>query len=242
MARGEKGEDRTVNHRILIVMLAAASREPSFRLTLPHWQKFEQPILLATPWDQPVAADLPMIWIGPGGYAGPSSVDRWRNLLPILALMSRAYDGFALVEYDSVCLLDELPMPVGLRGIEGHGSCEGFFAPRYLVPPWTVDSESLVRIARESKLTTNPRFEGGWDDRMLAAWATFAGVPILAYDHPGYHWEPGDGEGKLAQAVLSGVKWIHNIKSARTLEVVLDALKTRRASEPKENGQDGCGI
>jgi hypothetical protein len=211
--------------KTLIVINAWAGGQDTFDRNLPLWEKLGLPIVVACPTDSQVRTGHVQLAIGLASYAGPNSRTRWAFLLSFLAGLQ--YDGFVLVEYDSLSLCKTFDILPGLHGIV-QPNLEGdkFLCDQFVNPPWTLDKASLVKMARVAGKF--PQIdEGGWDDRLLAAWAQVAGVPILRYEEGGFSRgkiEPHDFPA-LTVAIARGYRWLHGVKSQEAFDAVMAAAK-----------------
>jgi hypothetical protein len=79
---------------------------------------------------------------------------------------------------------------------------------RYALAPWTLDASSARDMLRAAERFPDVTEEGE-ADRLMAAWAMLAGVPVLAHPEPGFALNtitPQD----LPNA--RGAAWIHGVK------------------------------
>jgi hypothetical protein len=210
--------------KIQVVINAWAGGQAIFDRLMPFWKAHGLPIIVVCPSNSKVKTTLPIFEAGPAGQAGPNTFTRWKNELKFLRTLD--YDGYVIFEYDSVCLDRGLIVKPGLRGI-GADSQEAYMASYYVIPPWTLDRESLNKLCHAA--IDHPEiYENGHDDRLLCAWALAAGVPILDHDRP-FH-APGGGATIVPEqyealriAVENGAVWIHGLKSQDALDVAVKA-------------------
>jgi hypothetical protein len=129
-----------------------------------------------------------------------------------------------------MCLLDKITFRNGLYGTpqtRPYDDVWKFMADRYVNPPYMLDRESARKILEAARSYPEIR-EGGYADRLLAALAMLAGVPVMQFPEGSWSrtdWnmerlDPGMKE-SLGNAIRSGSKWLHFIKTKEQFDFAM---------------------
>ena len=185
-------------------------------INMPLFEWLGLPIYVCCPANDLLQSKYPIIANGESSYIGPKSVERMR--LHLKSILKTGHDFALVCEADSFPLTKEINWTNGLQGIV-HYNLEyiRFMALRFALPPWIIDRESIERLVEVTERYPDIQ-EEGYDDRLLAAWAMHANIPILGYKPRGFAKDlltPSDF-GEIYQAYSEGVRFFHGIK---TLEV-----------------------
>lgn len=217
----------------IIYYMTHSGRSAESKFLLPHWERFGIPIVVVTPknGEIPQTRHTHEAW----GDSGPMGDPMYFRILHILEMfLETNYEFALLVEFDCMCLLDKITFRNGLYGtlqLRYYEHALEFMAERYVTPPYMLDRNSARKMLAVA--TEYPEVkEGGYADRLMAALANLAGVPVLGF--PEGSWSKlmpnveelyPDMQAELRRAVTSGVKWFHFIKTKAQFDYVNSVAK-----------------
>lgn len=217
----------------IIYYMTHSGRAAESKFLLPHWERFGIPIVVVTPHNSeiPHTKHGHIAW----GEPGPMGDPMYLRILNILGSFVHSTAEFALlVEFDCMCLLDNITFRNGLHGtpqLRHYEHAVEFMAERYVTPPYMLDRNSALKMLAVAAEYPEVK-EGGYADRLMAALANLAGVPVLGF--PEGSWsklmpkveELGlDMKRELSTAVDMGVKWFHFIKTKAQFDYINSLVK-----------------
>jgi hypothetical protein len=221
-----------------VTVLGHGGAQDAFDRHVPLWRGLNSGTcvsIIISPEDDPL--DTTRTWrsarhklLGPSHRAGPGWAVRFLWLFETLQNTTDC-SHHLIFEYDSVCLSPDVPAQTGLSAIPmANTDLARFLAPRFSPPPWLIDHHSLQAIRRVA-LKYPDVTEEGFGDRLMAAWAYLASVPILAFQPPGYADERIDIHDPakmraLDQTLRRGGRLFHGFKDAETLEAAQKILSS----------------
>lgn len=202
----------------IVAVIAHGGHNDIFIRHLPFWLAHRLPVVVYHPdVDSPmVTHKCQYIPIGGNGHHGANVVVRWKRLLDDWV---RRECDVTCFEGDSLCLGRTLPPCRGLTGILWHDK-EGFIAPIYPNPPWSMDKASILKMWMAWQDCPFIE-EDGQADRILGALAHQARVPIVRYKPTSFSRAtimPSDYP-ELIQALSKGARMIHGIKTEECLNI-----------------------
>lgn len=213
----------------IIFYMTHSGRSAASKFLLQHWERFDIPIVVMTPKNSeiPQTKHQHIAW----GDCGPMGDPMYERIINILGRFLESCKSHALlVEFDCMCLLDRITFRNGLWGTPQtryYEHASQFMAERYVTPPYMLDRHSARAMLDVATCYPEVR-EGGHADRLLAALAQLAGVPIMGF--PEGSWSKlltnpelltEEMRRELSTAVDLGVKWFHFIKTKEQFEHVI---------------------
>jgi hypothetical protein len=213
----------------IIYYMVHSDRQASADVLLPHWERLDIPIVVITPEAAPIkqTKHTHIAW----GERGSDGNAMYARILYILEMFLVSQASHALlVEFDCLCLLDKIKFRNGLYGIpqtRPYDHLWKFMAARYVNPPYMLDRYSAMNILSIARKYPEV-FEGGYADRLLPALAQLAHVPVIGF--PEGSWSKTDWDMErleagmkesLREAIKSGCKWFHFIKTKEQLDFIL---------------------
>lgn len=213
----------------IIYYMVHGAEANSTQFLLSHWERYKLPLIIVSPEKDPVRQHThDAINVGEMGTLGEPMYQR---IIAILRHFYHSTKDFAMiVEYDCVCLLDDIPFRSGLFGTPQFRPPDHalqFMSERYVTPPYMLDSKSAQRMLRKAD-EYHYLTEGGYADRLLAALAFLSGVPIMGFFEgswsklmPNPKVLSQEMRHELSQAKQRGCKWFHFIKTREQFDFVL---------------------
>lgn len=211
-----------------IYYMTHAGRAEESKFLLKHWERFGIPIVVCTPKNSEIepTRHLHDAW----GDCGPLGEPMYSRIIHILeSFLMTCYSHALLVEFDCMCLLDRITFRNGLYGtpqLRYYDHALQFIAERYVTPPYMIDRKSALAMLDVARAYPDVQ-EGGHADRLLAALATLAGVPIMGYPEGSWSKLVNGPENldtemqvELGIAVRNGIKWFHFIKTKEQFDYV----------------------
>jgi hypothetical protein len=188
-----------------------------FDMTLPYWVNHGLPVVVLTPWDDPIKSAFQTVYNGLSSVLGPKA--RHRIVNNLAWFVASPFDYAIFTEADTICMADQIDFQPGFHGIVHNNGDTRYLRPEYACAPWMLDKESAVKML-DVALNRPDVCERGSDDRFYSGLSFVAEVPMLDYDPIGY------AENTITDAKLipPGTEWIHGIKSKAVLQAVLDWL------------------
>lgn len=216
-----------------------ADAQQTFERHLPFWRAHALPILVMCPRDSVVKTGLQTLLIGKRCHHGAEANIRFRTLLETLA--KTEYDRHVIFEYDSLCLVPELPYVkhdavgaiwfVDSREVK---SCplgnKPFIGSCYSHPPLIMSTHVMNQVI-ESMWGLPEDCEYGMWDRYLGLACQRGEIKRtpLGSAFSMNTIRNGDAPNACA-AARNGTVIFHGVKSAKVLEQIMDAHRTH-ASE-----------
>lgn len=217
MVRGHNVRTEVGMSSTLLIVLAHQQVQGIFNHHLPLWERMGMDLVVLTPKDAPIV-HRNRLMMGKAGYADPNMAERAWRLLQFCSTLN--YDGYVICEYDSFCLSKSVPLISGFNGIYVRSTDPPgrFIADAYLLPPWTIDRDTASRMLNVA-VRSSYIYEGGWTDRLFAAWAQRAGIGLGGLRGFGADTIRMDRhEEQLNDALRKGAKWIHGVKDDAALK------------------------
>lgn len=212
-------------NKTIIVVFGYGKVQPVFDRHLPLWEAHGFPILVCSPVDDPLQSGHEPLNYGLSEHHGRQTTLRCYTSLE--EAVKRGYAAIVLMEYDAFCLRKEFIIRPGLHGIISHTlEPRRFIAPRYVLPPWTLDGYSARKMLKIYKRYPEV-VEEGYMDRLLAAWAFLAGVPILPllWDSPPVATLTPSDRDQVRLLASRGVCYWHGVKDAATFDLITNAYR-----------------
>lgn len=209
---------------LLVAVHAHAGVEETVKRHLPYWTRHGHEVVFFSPKDKPLGVEgVTSINLGNEAHSGPVSIVRFKTIWT--ELLKWNVDGYAIFEYDSICLSKEIPYsPRQFMGNVVHDGLAGthgyqFVSPFYYLAPWIMPKPILAQIV-ESIRTLPNNVEGGFYDRYLGFALARAEIPHAGLGQLGFSLstikEPDLPA--MNEAIQKGAVLIHGIKTAGVLD------------------------
>lgn len=217
------------------LVIVLAHNQALFDQHLPYWEKHQCPILVIHPVDKPIKTAHERAAVGQSCHQGLGTLHRLKFFFERRVMF---VGSLFIYEDDSICLdVNQSYYSAGffgnvfrdIDGLEGGLERTRFTSPIYSNPPWVVDWNSLSRM--REKFESYSLWEEGSQDRVLAAYAHLAGVPILNHRPRGYSRGTIDWnlhEWEVKRAIAEGGVMIHGIKTPEILARIEHVYENRQ--------------
>jgi hypothetical protein len=213
-------------------ILGETEREMSqatFDRHLPFWEHHNWPIVIICPKDSVVTTKHEVVSVGLTSHSGTNGYLRCERILELIT--ERKPRWTIINEYDSFCLDPRPELKKGFWGnIQPGYDLSQFVCNRYPNPPWTLDLESAKTMLAFHRKYPDIE-EGGFHDRLLAAWSTLSGVPLIGFHLKGFSNDTllERDSGELERRIIHhGACWIHGVKTENALKIILEMLGRRK--------------
>lgn len=208
-----------------LVIHAHGAAQAIFNRHVPLWKRHDLPIKVIAPENDLVQHEFSGFNYGKAGPMGADAYKRWIYTLDYMARTRNTQ--FILFEYDAFCLSKSIPTATGVKGVM-HSNVEGprFIAHQYPGFPMSIDSKSAAKM-----LTIANEYwdvmEEGYIDRLYAALATLAGVPVTAWTPKGFCLNTISTLDipNMVKAINAGATMIHGVKSEEVFNECVKYLK-----------------
>lgn len=208
-----------------IIIHAHGGAQAIFDRHVPLWKRHALPIRVICPEDDIAHHGFPGFNYGLAGPIGVNAYKRWIYTLTYMA--SQRNTRFILFEYDAFCLSAQIPEGMGVKGVM-HQNVEGarFIAHQYPGFPMSIDSKSAAKMLTVANEYWD-MMEEGYIDRMYAALAMLAGVPVTQWTPRGICFNTISEADipALKYAIGQGAVMIHGVKSEVVFNECVKHLK-----------------
>lgn len=219
---------------ILCLVMAHGAAAACVERHLPLWQRAAGEVVVFSPWDDPLLPRDGTVVTHHHGISsryGEENNHRTREALRYALCRSKSLT--LLCEYDAV-VWDQIPEAA--RPPAGGLSAARFTEPRewagirfagsqYLHFPILIDRAALRPLVTQLDRLA-PDAEGGYADRLIGFAAGLARLPVNDLLAKGLSFTrdtiEGGAVGRCRAAVAAGARFSHGIKTARTLDRILE--------------------
>jgi hypothetical protein len=234
-----------LNLRLFVTVRGVTEEMEPFDRHTPYWlhhfkwgrlgdgTPYEGGLTVVTQPDCQAKTVFPTISLGLSGKEGRSSIDRLTQQFRAVLKAHPEADWFFYNEYDSFCLMPELPPAIlhagGIWSNVVKNTQEHFHAPEYLNLPMLLDKDSMELLCnRFDRLGFDE--ELGVFDRWLTQLANNEGIPWHPFGPLGYTTDRITEQNayETAMALQGGAAFIHGVKDLYGLALVQKYSNTNR--------------
>ena len=176
---------------------------------------------------------LQTLLIGKRGHHSSEANGRFRKLLEALCKLD--YDRHFIFEYDSLCVIPEIPIDFrfGVHGISflderPSGSRENFEGKIFIHPPLAFTTETIAAVLEAMNDVPDKACNGFWD-RWLGYACERGNIPVHCWRASGLGFSRNtilrEHFPEACQAAGRGAVLFHGVKTAETLQSLLNARR-----------------